>query len=166
MASVHDVQCRPLGSRCLTLHGATMIFATLVTVVALSASPQPQATTFYSYLAGEKWEFRVARPDLAQAPAWRATDDAPPLPPRAAIRSARSMLQRLLASAPKWEVHRVSLQPMASVPDSWVYLVEFTSPLLPPLAPGVVGSHIGSQVTLVVLMNGKAVAPVRTTHSR
>lgn len=76
------------------------------------------------------------------------------------------MLRRLLASAPKWEVHRVSLQPMASVPGAWVYLVEFTSPSLPPPAPGIVGSQIGSSVTLVVLMNGSAVAPVRTPHSR
>lgn len=128
-------------------------------------SSQSPNERFYSYVNGEKWEFSVADTDLVNVPVWRVAEDAPPLPPRAAIRSAREMLQTLLADGSEWEFHRVALQlqRMRTGPDAWVYLVDFVSPFTPP--SGFAGSISRSQVTLVVLMDGRAVAPVRSPYS-
>ena len=129
-------------------------------------SPQSADAKFYSYVNGEKWEFIVADTDLVNVPVWAATDDAPPLPPRAAIRSAGEMLRKLLADGGEWEFESVTLRPQRTRkgPDTWLYLVTFLSPFQP--RSGVAGSVIRSPVTLLVLMNGRAVAPARSPHSQ
>ena len=57
----------------------------------------------------------------------------------------------------EWELHRVSLQPIAGEPDVWVYIVEFLRLRVPKDA--VIGTAFPSQVSVVVLLDGTAVAP-------
>src|SRR5438105_4791456 len=75
---------------------------------------------------GQGWEYVLSGRDFDRSPRWRTTDDAPPLAPRAAVRSARAFIGGMKCGQPdEWELHRVSLQPIAGEPDVWVYIVEF-----------------------------------------
>ena len=108
---------------------------------------------------GLGWEFVLHGRDLDTRPRWRNSDDAPPLAPRAAVRSARALLARMKCEQPDaWELNRVSLQPIASEPDAWVYIVEFQRLRVPKGA--VIGSAFPSQLSVVVLLDGSAVAPL------
>ena len=119
-----------------------------------------QGGMFTSYAEGQRWDFAVRGQDVENALRWRETDDAPPLAPRAAVRSSRVMLSKLVKEGPDWELGRVSLQQIAGTTDVWVYLVEFTSPVHL-RAGAVVGSGLREQLTVVVMMNGTAVTPDR-----
>ena len=119
-----------------------------------------QGGVFTSYAEGERWDFAVRGRDVEKAPPWRDIDDAPPLPPRAAVRSARLMLSKLVKHGSSWELGKVSLQPIAGAAGVWVYLVEFTSPVQV-RAGAMVGSSLRQQLTVVVMMNGTAISPDR-----
>jgi hypothetical protein len=124
-----------------------------------------QGGVFTSVAEGQRWTFAVGGPALERSPRWREADDAPPLAARAAIRSARAMLGALVKAGGAWELGRVSLQPIAGGRDAWVYLVDFASPLRLRAGAGA-GSALREQMTLVVLMDGTAVTPVRRAAPR
>ena len=113
---------------------------------------------FPSCAGGEMWKFVVRERDVERIP-WHDTDAAPPLAPRAAVRSARELLRRMgCRGADAWELHQIALQPIAGVRDAWVYLVEFTEPRPRPKANSVV-SVLPRVATVVVLLDGTAVTP-------
>jgi hypothetical protein len=129
-------------------------------VVSLILSLMLQGGVFTSYAGGQRWDFNVRGQDVEKGPRWRETDDAPPLPPRTAVRSARGLLSRLFTDGPDWELGRVSLQQVAGTRDAWLYLVEFSSPLK--VRPGALaGSAVREHMTVVVMMDGTAITPVR-----
>jgi hypothetical protein len=53
----------------------------------------------------------------------------------------------------------VSLQEVRGVPNSWIYLVDFGERPPSPRS-GTIGSFIGAQMTVVVLMDGSAITPI------
>jgi len=81
------------------------------------------------------------------------TYDNPPLSPRAAIQSAHILLSQLMKDADKWRLASVKLQPIL-FPDAWIYVVEFAPP---PARPD---GGIYTTMTVVVLMNGRAIVPL------
>jgi hypothetical protein len=92
-----------------------------------------------SCVEGQAWNYVIRARDLEQTPRWREPDDAPPLPPRAAVRSAREFLRRMRCQdVDQWEVHQVALKPIAGKTDVWVYLVKFVEALRVPkrMGPG------------------------------
>lgn len=106
-----------------------------------------------------RWQFGVGAADLDKGPRWRDTDEAPPLPPRAALRAARGFLGRMKCRQPEaWEVERVSLEPLRGEPDTWVYLVELAEPLRLP-ANSLVGSVPRRVVRVLVLLDGTVPTP-------
>ena len=111
-------------------------------------------------VAGEGWEFVVRGRDMDKSPRWPEANDAPPLPARAAIRAARSLLSRLSCKdADKWELAAVALRPVAGEQDRWVYVVTFVEPLVLPNG-SVVGSMLRRPVDVPVLLDGTALTPV------
>jgi hypothetical protein len=127
-------------------------------------APPDGGGVFYSYVDGMRWAFAVCAVDVDRSPRWDDSEDAPPLPPRAAVRSARELLRKYVERADDWELAKVSVQPIAGRSDVWVYLVDFNKPL-PPLpdhpGEGVAGSILRSAVSVVVMMDGTAITPQR-----
>jgi hypothetical protein len=112
-----------------------------------------------SCVEGQGWNYVIRERDLGKTPRWGEPQDAPPLPPRAAIRSAREFLRRMTCQGvDQWEVHQVALQPIAGTLDVWVYLVKFVEPSRVPKR-GSAGSFFPRAVDVVVLLDGTAVAP-------
>ena len=129
----------------------------MLSLILLLATQGPRFASS-SCAAGQAWEYVLRGHDFDRSPRWRTTDDAPPLAPRVAVRSARAFLGRMKCEQPdEWELHRVSLQPIAGEPDVWVYIVEFLRLRVPKDA--VIGSGSPSQVSVVVLLDGTPVAP-------
>ncbi len=141
-----------------------MIPTLLLAVLLQLAEGQPQFST-YIYLNGECWVLRVTASDLAATPVWPGKDDSPPLPPRAAIAASRSVLRQLVKGSDDWELERVSLRRVELRPEAWVYEVQFLSPM-PPLRPNSVGIIGRSPVSLVVLMDGTAISPIKGVKVR
>lgn len=107
---------------------------------------------------GDGWEFVVRSRDTAQGPRWTAEADAPPLAPRAAIRAARSLLDRMSCrDAAGWEVASVALRPLGGGPDAWVYVVTLVEPV--PAAKEPAGSTLRRTVEVPVLLDGTALTP-------
>jgi hypothetical protein len=124
---------------------------------------------FSSYVNGLRWDFVVRAADLDKSPAWAESADSPPLAPRAAVRSARVLLNKLFNADADWEFSRVTLQIIAATGQRWVYLVDFDErpPLPPANARGAtLGSFIGERMTVVVLMDGTAIVPTSHTLNR
>lgn len=116
---------------------------------------------FYSFVNDRRWESVVRAADLGKSPRWPASADSPPLAPRAAVRSARLVLDKVFTRGEEWDLGRVSLQEVRGVPNSWIYLVDFVQRPPSPRG-GTLGSFIGDQMTVVVLMDGTAITP--TSH--
>lgn len=137
------------------------MFLSMIVLLALQNPPEGGAL-FYSYVQGKQWEFVIQAADVDRSPRWEDWQDEPPLSPRAAVRSARAVLQKLVKNADDWELTRVAIQPLRGG-EAWIYVVDFTEPLPPLLDPtgmGVVGSWITSPVSMVVMMNGRAITPI------
>ena len=129
------------------------MLSTIMFVVLLQMRFQSPGCT-----AGEGWEFLVRGTDVDTSPRWPETTDAPPLAPRAAIRAARSRLDRMSCKEPEhWEVEAVSLRPIAGQPNAWVYVVTFVEPLGAPKPPA--GSSLRRTVDVPVLLDGTALTP-------
>jgi hypothetical protein len=128
----------------------------LAMILALTTGAAGGAPVFYSYAQGMRWEFVVREADLDGSPRWQPSAENPPLSPRAAIQSGRSLLRKFIERADDWELRSVALQPVPGRSDFWLYLVEFWEPIRPKAS---VGSVHPSQVRVVVLMNGTAVTP-------
>ena len=111
------------------------------------------AATYSSYVNGQRWDFVVSHQDVENSPRWRDVDDTPPLSPRAAIRSARSLLSRLMKDGDQWSVGSVNLRPI-DFPSSWIWVVDFQQPSPRP------NGGLLTTMSVVVLMNGRAVVPV------
>jgi hypothetical protein len=105
----------------------------------------------------KRWESVVRPSELERSPRWAASADSPPLAPRAAVRSARQLVDALFTAGEKWDLGRLSLQQIIGVRDSWIYLVEFGEH--PTHVEGM-GSFIGETMTVVVLMDGTAIRPI------
>src|SRR5688572_18613302 len=105
-----------------------------------------------SCIAGEGWSFMVQTPQQGKPVPWEETTDAPPLAPRAAIRSARSLLNRMACKdTDAWEVDQVALRPVPGERQIWFYVVRLVSPLRPKAA---VGSVLRRSIEIPVLMDG------------
>jgi hypothetical protein len=126
-------------------------------------SPPEEAAVFWSNVEGTRWESVVRWVDVFESPRWQASEDNPPLSPRAAVRSARSVLLNMVERAEDWALVRVSLQSIADRADLWIYVVEFSEarPDLSNQSGGVIRSALGSPLSMVVMMDGTAVTPVR-----
>jgi hypothetical protein len=112
-----------------------------------------------SCVDGQVWAFVIRERDVSSGPRWTEADEAPPLTPRAALRSARAFLGRMTCRQPDaWEVHQISLQPIAGERDMWVYVVEFVQPLHVP-KDTLIGSSLRRGVSVVVLLDGTVVVP-------
>ena len=131
----------------------------LALALAMQSVGSGSPATFSSYTEGTRWDFVVSRDDLESSPHWPDTDDSPPIAPRTALRSARLMLARLVSNADQWHIRSVNLQQILSA-DTWIYIVEFYPPPRSP-AGGVV-----TPMRVVVLMNGRAITPVRSPWPR
>lgn len=129
-----------------------------VLMLTLQTPAENGAGVFYSYVNDRRWESVVRAADLERSPRWPAAADSPPLAPRAAVRSARAVLEKIFTRGEEWDLSRVSLQEVRGVPSSWIYLVDFVE-RPPSPRPGTIGSFIGEQMTVVVLMNGTAITP-------
>jgi hypothetical protein len=107
---------------------------------------------------GEGWEFVVGGRYLERSPRWPAGTDSPPLAPRAAVRSARSLLHLMSCKdAETWEVVEVALRRLGGEGDVWVYLVRFQEPLR--VAKGSVGVTAARVLDVPVLLDGTALRP-------
>ena len=133
-----------------------MIVATLLAVL-LQSQTDLAAPRFSSYVDGVQWDFVVSPRDVGAAPTWGPDADAPPLPPGAAIASARALLGTLFENSRSWRLERASLHPLRE-PDLWFYAVEFRRELP---STSLLGSRPGGTMTVVVLMDGAAVTPTR-----
>jgi hypothetical protein len=136
-----------------------MLIAVLM-ALALQNPAEPNRALFSSHVDGARWEFVVRDADLDACPVWQESADHPPLAPRAAARAAQALLRPLVEQADTWEQDEISLRPILGHPGAWVYLVRFLTPL-PPAKPGTVGSSLRGQLSVVVLMDGRAVVPHR-----
>jgi len=136
-----------------------MIPALLLTLLLQAPADQAYFQT-YIHLKGACWVLRVNASELSTTPAWRESDDAPSLPPRTAIDASRLVLRDLLKDGDEWELERISLRRIGLGPDRWVYEVSFLNPL-PPLPPNTVGSLGRTGISLIVLMDGKAITPIK-----
>jgi hypothetical protein len=124
----------------------------------LFLAAQGPSFTSPSCTPGQQWEFTLRGRDVDKSPRWTAADDAPPLAPRAAVRSARAFLGRMKCEQPdEWELHQVSLRPILAERDVWVYIVEFLHFRVPKDA--VIGSASPSEARVVVLLDGTAIVP-------
>jgi hypothetical protein len=97
---------------------------------------------------------------MAALPVWLKSDNTPPITPRAAIAAARPLLRGLVKQGDEWELERIILRRIRQEPEVWIYEVQFLSPL-PPLAPDSVGSIGRSPLSLIVLMDGRALSPIK-----
>ena len=140
-----------------------MFSVLLLAVLLQTPSNQPHFST-YMHLNGECWVLRVTASDLATVPVWRESDDAPPLPPRAAIAASRVVLRELVKDGDEWELERISLRQIGLGSDVSIYEVKFLSPL-PPLPPNTVGSVGRSPLSLIVLMDGRAITPTKGVNA-
>ena len=129
----------------------------LLLFVAVCQTPAPRVAQFSSYVRGERWDFDVTRTDLDSAPVWKDTDSAPPLPPRDAIAAAKKRLTELVPDSEQWRVNQVALRPLSG---GWLYVVEYEPP--PPTPLG----GLTTPVSLVVLLDGRAITPTKTPWPR
>ena len=107
---------------------------------------------------GDGWAFVLRGGDVDRSPRWLDTSDAPPLAPRAAVRSARSLLGRMSCSdADGWEVAAVAMRPVGGAGDVWISIVTFQEPLRPP--KGSVGAMLPRVLEIPVLMDGTVLMP-------
>jgi hypothetical protein len=101
-----------------------MIGAVLFALLLQTRIQSPSCT------AGEGWQFVVRSRDVDKSPRWIESLDAPPLPPRAAVRAARSMLGKMSCKdAERWELAAVALRPFAGAPNVWIYMVTLAEPV-------------------------------------
>jgi hypothetical protein len=133
-------------------------------VAALLALQSPvsagEQTKYWSWLDGQRFEF-VVPPDTVRQFPWVESADAPPLAPRAAIRSAERLLPQLVPGADEWTLREVQLQPVFGSGHGWVYLITFVKS--PP--PNVMWDGPLPSLRLVVLMDGTAVVPTVTSDT-
>lgn len=112
-----------------------------------------------SCMVGEGWSFVVQQTALDKGPPWQERDDAPPLAPRAAIRSARALLVRLSCKdADDWEVSQVALRRVRADLKAWMYVVTVQEPIrIPTSSP--VGAVHPRIIEIPVLLDGTALIP-------
>lgn len=155
-----------------------ILFALLLTLVAQPPGPDAEVGSWYGSIDDVRYVSVVTRAAIKQSPRWHADADAPPLPPRAALRAATDALRVLTPDTSRWEARSIRLTQLL-FPDAWVYIVDMERrPPLPPPAPppagltgtapvlagGVAGSFMGAPMQIVVLMNGEAVTPRRAAR--
>lgn len=102
-----------------------MLVAVLLVLILQTRLQSPSCT------AGEGWELVVRGAGVDKSSRWPDADDAPPLPPRTAVRAARAFLEHMSCKdAGEWELASVALRPVAGERDVWVYVVTFVEPLV------------------------------------
>lgn len=130
----------------------------LVSMMMVLVAAQGPSFTSPACTPGQQWVFVLSGRDVDKSPRWAATADAPPLAPRAAVRSARAFLERMKCGRPgEWELHQVSLRPIPGERNAWVYSVEFLRLRVPNDA--VIGSAFPDVVSVVVSLDGTVIAP-------
>ena len=107
----------------------------------------------YDFIQNKRFDFNVYSDELEGTPDWGPEDELPPLSPRKAERSARTLLGRMVESQERWSLHAIALHPLG-LRNKWVYVVHFTGFHPPGVNDGAV-----PQMRVVVLMNGLAVKP-------
>ena len=149
--------------RCTRILGAMVLGASLFGVGVWAQGSNPPndakpdtAAVFSSYVDGQQFDFAISHETLSSDPFWLDKNDAPPLPPRAAVRAATQLLPKLVKNADTWSLESVSLKPLL---NTWIYLVTFRPP-----APTGISEII--QMRMVVLMSGEAVVPTVTPWTR
>ena len=89
----------------------------------------------------------VYESDLKNTPPWKEAQECPPLCPRKAIEASERMAGKLFPEVPM-AMAQVVLKPVGSE-NKWVYEVGFHT-----------GEERGSQIILLVIMNGDVIVPV------
>lgn len=161
---------QPVSNRC------EMTWLPMFLLLSLAQTSQDNAPSFWTYggsYEGKTVEFRVTRSDVEATPRWLSSAQYPPLSPRVAIESARTMMRTLFSDGDAWRFGDIRLVP--TVGESWIYVVGFGSPAPPPpgpvmperpLKPGEIISVVGSQSSTLmdvpVFMDGRTVEPVVT----
>ena len=114
-----------------------------------------------SYIEGKKAFVSYYNKEmLATAPSWQPSRGNPPLSISAAERAARRMLAKTIANPKEWKLKEINLrQPLFDVVPERFWIYEFT--FNGPKANG----RVNSFITIVVLMNGKAV-PLEPIESK
>jgi hypothetical protein len=130
----------------------------VLTLILLSLSLQLTESdvvgSFMSRTRGVEWDVKLTRAALDQSPAWSEADEWPPLSPKRAIELAWEQLGTLVGDREGWRFESVSLKQFGPK-RKWIYVVEINEP--PPRADG--GIH--SSITLIVLLDGTTITPVR-----
>jgi hypothetical protein len=101
-----------------------------------------------------RWDSKLTRAMVDQAPAWQEADQWPPLSPRRAIELAWQQLGTLVDDRERWRFSSISLKQVGPQ-RTWVYIVEISEP--PPRPDG--GIH--SSIELIVLLDGTTIAPLK-----
>jgi hypothetical protein len=114
------------------------------------------SSTYY----GTHFESVISTAQLNGVPTWRSTEDNPPLSARAAIEQARVQLSQTLPECKNWYLERVSLEPVGGI-NQWIYIVE-----LRPVPENGVISGWARPFAVVVLLNGKAVEPIKKAKDK
>jgi len=158
----------------------------LLSLSMLQTAPSPVNGWFETLVGSEQWDFRISQETLDRAPSWSADDDGPALGAGSALVAARRELITLGLDPDDWRLTTISLRPALRVlyfqppeavqgmrlTDRWLYIVGFEENVLNVLTkanadvrgPGAGGSRIGKKCELVVLLNGEAIHPMRTTR--
>src|SRR5947208_14076456 len=78
------------------------MFSTFALALMLAMQSNVGASAvFSSYFDGQRYDFHVTQQDIETSPRWLDTDDSPPLPPRVAMQSARTLVWQLANYADK-----------------------------------------------------------------
>ncbi len=110
---------------------------------------------FFGSINGHQYSTYVRDSDVADTPIWSASGEKPPVSAGEAAKLARSALSKALGDTSSWNLSNVILKEWPGS-GHWIYTVEFDGPSY--RVPNVQGSF-GSEFTIVVLMNGNALAP-------
>lgn len=116
---------------------------------------------------GHNYETIVHISDVTNAPIWSPERDNPPLAVRDAERLARKGLARTVWDLKGWTRDEITLleypipfrDPALPSAGYWIYSFHFFGPGYPAPKEDKYAATYGSQLTVIVLMNGKAVCP-------
>lgn len=103
----------------------------------------------FNFFDGKKYDLSVTESQIDKAPLWADKDENPPLSVRAAEKLARDYVKRVVPKSNRWEVRRISLEPVGKGGGHWIYLVEFT-----PFKEDQVIFGSGHPFNIPVLLNG------------
>ena len=108
--------------------------------------------TFVSSAFGKSYSVVVSKESLSAMPKWLNSADSPPVPPRAAIRSAGALADRLIGERSEYQryLEGITLKP---IEGGWVWVVRFDWISMRS------ASGIPDHLIVVIPMDGKPINP-------